>query len=294
MWYFPRLVKLLELFQKIYQVLGEKFLIEIYTHITPELRNKLNRQLKSCTNHEIEDIREFAIQFYDVLIKVFAIEPLNYVSYKGKKYVVDNNSKLSITGKRIKKISEIDGLAKLSNLRTLELCGNRFTEIDGLDSLINLEHLNLANNRIVGTKGLGNLKKLKYLNFYRNEIRMVEEMKSLYSLETLNLSNNQISTLKGLNDIKNLKWVDFSNNNITEIDENLTLQSLVNLRLEDNRFYTVPKSILNLPSLKSLSIPECSLSEESKVNLNILKHRGVNIAVKKDSSTKYVSDYFTF
>ncbi len=49
----------------------------------------------------------------------------------------------------------MQSLEKLTNLRTLELGGNRVREIGGLDSLGSLEELWLGRNRITAIANLG-------------------------------------------------------------------------------------------------------------------------------------------
>jgi len=70
----------------------------------------------------------------------------------------------------IEDITEIKGLAELTDLQSLDLAGNKITEIKGLENLMNLEKLYLYNNEITEVKGLESLTKLSYLTLWKNPV----------------------------------------------------------------------------------------------------------------------------
>lgn len=55
------------------------------------------------------------------------------------------------------KITQIENLSSLVNLRLLSLQSNRLTKIEGLEALTNLEELYLSHNGIERIEGLGSL-----------------------------------------------------------------------------------------------------------------------------------------
>jgi len=84
-----------------------------------------------------------------------------FVEYNGKKYNVKNSLKLQNLG--IKKITDINGLDKLTSLKKLDLDHNEIEDIDGLENLKELEYLSLMYNKIKEIKGLEHLSNLKKL-----------------------------------------------------------------------------------------------------------------------------------
>ncbi|MFX0074710.1 MAG: leucine-rich repeat domain-containing protein [Candidatus Hermodarchaeota archaeon] len=93
------------------------------------------------------------------------------VEYDGKVYEVKvkNGLKtLKLYNMKIKDITDIKGLDKLTDLQVLNLASNKITEIKGLENLTNLEKLYLYNNEITEIKGLENMTKLRYFTVWKN------------------------------------------------------------------------------------------------------------------------------
>lgn len=94
---------------------------------------------------------------------------------------------LNLSRKKIRKISEVEGLDQLTNLQVLVLNHNKIEEIEGLEALTNLQVLDLASNRIRVIKNLDHLLNLERLYLYDNKIQFVE---------SFNLPNVKL-TIKG-------------------------------------------------------------------------------------------------
>jgi hypothetical protein len=94
---------------------------------------------------------------------------------------------LDLSGKKIKDISEIEGLDTLTDLQVLNLSDNQIVEIKGLEYLINLIELDLSNNYIKEIKGLNHLIRLKKLNLKNNRFYSIKGFENLINLERLNL-----------------------------------------------------------------------------------------------------------
>lgn len=65
-----------------------------------------------------------------------------------------NLEELWLSNNKIKEITELHGLDKLSNLQTLYLNNNQITKLKGLCGLNKLQKLLLFNNQITDLKGL--------------------------------------------------------------------------------------------------------------------------------------------
>lgn len=104
-------------------------------------------------------------------------------------------------------ISKIEGLEKLTELKSLRLSGTEIFEIKGLEKLINLEYLDLRGNEITEIKGLENLVNLKGLILGENRITEIRGLENLVNLIYLDISENPISEIKGLENLVNLKYL---------------------------------------------------------------------------------------
>ena len=94
-----------------------------------------------------------------------------FVSIKGKRIEVKDNA-LNLSDMGIQDITEIEGLAALTNLEKLDLEKNSIMKIKGLDALINLKELDLEGNQITEIKGLESLIKLEKLDLEENQSRL--------------------------------------------------------------------------------------------------------------------------
>jgi hypothetical protein len=161
-------------------------------------------------------------------------------------------TKLELSGSKIKKISDINGIEFLKNLESLSLwdckieeidclrkfpnlkrlsfgsyqysIGNEIEEIKGLELLSHLEELNLSYNLVSEIKNLDNLHNLRKLYLSHNLIKEIKGLDNLQNLETLYLDGNKISDVKGLKKLINLGELEISGNPIIDIDELNTLK----------------------------------------------------------------------
>lgn len=124
------------------------------------------------------------------------------------------------------KISTIENLEGLTNLRQIELGANRVREIQNLETLTGLEELWLGKNKITEIKGLDTLTNLKILSIQSNRLRSISGLEKLVNLEELHISHNLLTSLDGLEHNVNLQVIDISWNPI----EHLTgLENLAHL-----------------------------------------------------------------
>lgn len=162
------------------------------------------------------------------------IREVNYIVKDG--YVEE----LRIWGLYLKKVSDINGIEKLTKLKVLDLSGNCLEEIDGLENNEKLTllkfgclHYNLGND-IKEIKGLESLKNLKVLNLSNNNISEMKGLECLIDLEYLYLVNNRLKEIKGLDRNANLIYLNLENNLIKEIKGIDTLNNLKTLVLGKN------------------------------------------------------------
>ena len=68
-----------------------------------------------------------------------------------------NKGVLSLKNKKIRDISEIEGVEESGNIQSLILSKNKLTKIEGLEKLKGLVYLDLRNNAISNISGLEKL-----------------------------------------------------------------------------------------------------------------------------------------
>ncbi|NXX88688.1 LRCC1 protein, partial [Centropus bengalensis] len=129
-----------------------------------------------------------------------------------------------------------------SDLHTLNAHCNRISRIEGLSHLHNLRHLDLSSNQIRRIEGLSSLANLRTLSLSCNLITRVEGLEKLFNLTVLNLSYNQIHDLSGFQCLHgtshNISHIDLHSNRVNNINHLLQcikgLCCLTNLTLEKN------------------------------------------------------------
>lgn len=154
-------------------------------------------------------------------------------------------------------INNINFLANLINLKTLNLSNNFISNIDSLSKLVNLKNIDLSHNKIYDFTPLSKLVQLSGLELQANNISDIDFLTPLINLEELDLGGNQISEIKPLahleklntlfllkNEIRNIKplsrlvnleTISISFNKITDISPLLSLKNLKSLYLNDNQ-----------------------------------------------------------
>lgn len=167
-----------------------------------------------------------------------------------------------------------DDIKKLTRLEILAISQNKFESIPiPVTEMENLMMLVITNNRITKiSNSMENMKRLSVLILENNEINPDACCKDLRlsELRILSLKNCMLDKLpEFIKPLIGLKTLVCSRNRITELDVELHthLKGLEKLILSHNNFKTIPATIENMISLKTLiigcDIPEVTLDAES-------------------------------
>ena len=173
-------------------------------------------------------------------------------------------------------VSVPEEIADLSELRVLDLSGNRFSEpLPGwLGELSELRELNLSRNGLSGSlsEGFGRMPKLEELSFSSNEfVEIPSEVFELKNLKKLYFIGNMLERIPAeIGNLVNLESLDLSNNFLAgSIPAEIgNLANLERLDLSDrpgrggdNQLTgAIPPEIGNLAKLKRLDLSENRLS----------------------------------
>lgn len=175
---------------------------------------------------------------------------------------------LSATKTDTAKITDITGLEKFTNLKTLCLNNNKVENLDKLSNLKKLKTLSIRHNGLTNLNGIKNLSSLVQLDASNNSINDINGISSLTELNTVLLSNNIIgNNLKPLSNLSNLTYLDISNNSISDVS-GLSSLKLSGLYLSYNQIGDI--SAINKEELIDLDVENNNVTisaEKSEVEL---------------------------
>ncbi|MDD5090142.1 MAG: leucine-rich repeat domain-containing protein [Candidatus Wallbacteria bacterium] len=159
-----------------------------------------------------------------------------------------------------KGVSTMEGLQYCPNLETVFLSGNRIRDLTPLSGLRKLSTLDLADNLITDLSPLAGLKQLNKLDLSMNKIVDISPLRGLPQLVSLDLKHNQILDLTPLTFIKSLRELDLSSNKLSDISKLTALTGLTKLSLKHNRIRDIGPlvNVLGVSSRLVLEIEENS------------------------------------
>ncbi len=174
-------------------------------------------------------------------------------------------------------------LSSLTKLKIIDFESCEITRIpDFIFNIPNLQIICINNcesllNIPLRDYNLINLTSLKIKNCSIDYIK--EEISNLKNLKSLSFSGNLITKFpSGVETLEKLIFLDLSNNFISDIpDEISILTNLIHLKFTKNPILNISPKILLLDQLKYVSIDKHSLNKNSKVILDKLITKGVEI-----------------
>uniref|UniRef100_A0A8D0HR40 Centrosomal protein of 97 kDa n=1 Tax=Sphenodon punctatus TaxID=8508 RepID=A0A8D0HR40_SPHPU len=153
-------------------------------------------------------------------------------------------------------IIKLEHLEKCKNL--MQFTNNRLVRMMGVAKLTQLRVLNLPHNSIGYVEGLKDLVYLEWLNLAGNNLKTIDQINSCTSLQHLDLSDNNISQIGDLAKLVSLKTLLLHGNIITSLRTAPTClpQSLTILSLAENEIRDLNEIsfLASFPELEQLSI----------------------------------------
>lgn len=128
-----------------------------------------------------------------------------------------------------KGVYSLAGIEQFGDLRVLDVRANNLENIDELASLTRLSSLNISYNQIYSLGALANLKRLTKIVANNNNLHSLDELSELPNLKNLYVSNNSLTNLAALNDFDSLEYLTAENNHASI--PNALPQSLKSFRL---------------------------------------------------------------
>ncbi len=162
---------------------------------------------------------------------------------KIKNAALSSSHRLDISYHRI---TDLEPLGQLPNLRELYLQGNEIEKLAPLSSLKSLEILDLSSNLIADIGPLGSLTSLRELNLDDNEITdanytVFDQLVDLSRLEKLSIARNDISDTSGIEFLTGLEELNLIDNSIRSVSGLVELPALHTLDLGGNLLVSFPE-----------------------------------------------------
>ena len=172
-----------------------------------------------------------------------------------------------------KGITNLSGLERATNLRTVHLYDNAISDLSPLSALPKIYTLEVAGNQISDLRPLSGLSSLRYLSLggtywantpqekiRGNAVSDISPLASLTGLTTLHLSNCNVSDLTPLRSLVNLGVLALGSNQITDIAPLSSLTKLTYLTLTKSRVADL-SPISGLLLLNHLTLSENRLTD---------------------------------
>ncbi len=191
-------------------------------------------------------------------------------------YVLTSSKSLEVLLADSNKLTTINGLTNMTNLKEVSLKNNQIKSIDPLFYKNKIHSISLSNNRI-------------------NNLMPLSTMSALLKVKDLklDLSSNKITSTQGISSMRNISNLNLSDNSISNIGDIASLHKLKELNLDNNFIQDISNlkwaTNINQLSLKENSIEDVQpLSELFKLTgrLDISSNRITDISVLSKLSNK--------
>ena len=147
------------------------------------------------------------------------------------------------------RLRNIEPLAKLTNLKRVNLSGTQIEDIVPLKNLTNLEVLDLRSTEVSDLSPLKYALRLKALRIDSTKISDVSSLESIEGLRQLSASYTFINSLKSLSELKEMRKLNISKTRIRSLEGLEKMGMLEVLILSNNRI----KSLEPIAGLKNLN-----------------------------------------
>ncbi len=131
---------------------------------------------------------------------------------------------LDLTGNT--KITGLEPLSKLSDLRKLNISGTSISDLTPLRSLTKIEVINCSNTKVNSLAPLKYCMNLKELNCSNTQVANLETVETFQKLEKLDFSGTNVTDIQLLSNCNSLKDLRFNNTNVSDLSPISNLKSL--------------------------------------------------------------------
>lgn len=185
------------------------------------------------------------------------------------------------------KINDISWLTNMPNLTELDLAATKVSDISILKDFTQLEKLDVSDTDVSDISVIKQMPELKYLKISETKVKDISSIASTPKLETLIAAESEICDISQIVKCKQLECLDISSTAISDINGLKDLNNLRELHIGDNDINDI--AILSeLSELEKLSIYNTKVIELSALEkLNNLNWVSVSNCDIKDMSPIY-------
>ena len=191
----------------------------------------------------------------------------------------------------IEKISNLEPLKELKNLKVLKFPHNNVMDLNPLQNLKDLKRIFCQNNKLESLFPLYDLQNLEELDASRNNISSIENFLGLKKLKRLILNSNSINELAGVNKMRSLEHLEIKSNKISDIEILSTLKGLSFLDISFN-LITSLEPLANLTNLETIAFANNNVNDLSPLQklINIKKLHFENNQVSNLEPLSYLTN----
>ena len=181
-------------------------------------------------------------------------------------------------------VEKLDGVEKLTALKTLWVSDNDITDISPIKNLTNLESFSCESNPVSDYSPLRGLTGLKDLSigYWRSSYTNIEAVSGLTNLTSLYAPMCGVSDISALENLTALEFVNLSRNRIKDISALEKLEKLTFLNLQDNQISDITP-LGGLTALTRLDLNENKISDITPLG-------GLTALTSLDLSENKISD----
>lgn len=162
-------------------------------------------------------------------------------------------------------VADLSQLARLPNLRTLDLSHTKLSNISGLAGLTQLTNLNLGFNSITNISALAGMTQLQTLNLSFNTISDISALSGMNDLQALYLDANNLTNISALSNKPALTKLYLDANQLASITPLASSPNLTELGLSHNQLSTIT-TLSGMSALQVLALDSNNLSTVSALS----------------------------
>ncbi|WP_188315872.1 leucine-rich repeat domain-containing protein [Chitinophaga agrisoli] len=225
---------------------------------------------------------------YNLRLYRFKWEDLQLIAtLKQLQYLALENGKLD---------SLPEAICSLPDIRTLNLCGNKFTKIpEGVRRMKQLDYLVMYDNEIREVPAwIGELTNLKTLILVRNKIDSISPgIGRLHKLSDFAVNNNMLRHLpKEIGELRSLRELSADGNQLTQLPEEITrLKNLETLEVNSNYLSSLPEE---LGKCSKLARVQASSNRLTSLPASLSRLRELKSLVLENNSFDSSIEHFVF
>lgn len=160
---------------------------------------------------------------------------------------------------------DLDVLATLTSLESLDLSGCGLSSIAALEPLKNVSVLDLSSNTVRNLSSLSSMTGLKQLDLSHNAVTDLAALSTLLNLTVLDVSYNSLTSLNPISRLTALTELNAANNQISNIDTLKSLTALTALDISHNAVADVG-SLALCTAITDLSIANNTITDISTLS----------------------------